>query len=184
MSKRSSARRASTRARPATSSAWRSASSRRYDGEVPGAMEDLVTLPGVGRKTANVVRSVAFGLPGLPVDTHVLRLSRRLGHHHRDRSGQGRVRAQCDDPAAERGRVQLADDLARPPHVLRPQAQLRRVRAWPTSAPRPVRASRRLVQGNLSAVLATTLRADVPSSRARARRRGGARRSPHAGVPS
>ena len=45
----------------------------RFDGEVPGAMEDLVTLPGVGRKTANVVRSVALDLPGLPVDTHVLR---------------------------------------------------------------------------------------------------------------
>ena len=42
-------------------------------------MEDLVTIPGVGRKTANVVRSVAFGLPGLPVDTHVTRLSRLLG---------------------------------------------------------------------------------------------------------
>ena len=39
----------------------------------------MVTIPGVGRKTANVVRSVAFGLPGLPVDTHVGRLSRRLG---------------------------------------------------------------------------------------------------------
>lgn len=51
----------------------------RYDGEVPGAMADLVTLPGVGRKTANVVRSVALGLPGLPVDTHVGRLARRLG---------------------------------------------------------------------------------------------------------
>ena len=51
----------------------------RYGGEVPTAMEDLVTLPGVGRKTANVVRSVAFRLPGLPVDTHVGRLSRRLG---------------------------------------------------------------------------------------------------------
>ncbi len=51
----------------------------RYRGEVPGPMEELVTLPGVGRKTANVVRSVALGLPGLPVDTHVLRLSRRLG---------------------------------------------------------------------------------------------------------
>ncbi len=49
-----------------------------YGGEVPEAMEDLVTLPGVGRKTANVVRSVAFGLPGLPVDTHVLRLTKRL----------------------------------------------------------------------------------------------------------
>jgi len=56
-----------------------SALEERYGGEVPAPMEDLVTLPGVGRKTANVVRSVAFGLPGLPVDTHVGRLSRRLG---------------------------------------------------------------------------------------------------------
>ncbi len=51
----------------------------RFDGEVPSAVSDLVSLPGVGRKTANVVRSVAFGLPGLPVDTHVQRLSLRLG---------------------------------------------------------------------------------------------------------
>lgn len=51
----------------------------RFGGEVPATMEDLVTLPGVGRKTANVVLSVGFGLPGLPVDTHVLRLSRLLG---------------------------------------------------------------------------------------------------------
>jgi endonuclease III len=50
----------------------------RYGGEVPTEMEDLTTLPGVGRKTANVERSVAFGLPGLPVDTHVGRLARRL----------------------------------------------------------------------------------------------------------
>jgi endonuclease III len=51
----------------------------RYGGQVPHAIEDLVTLPGVGRKTANVVRSVALDEPGLPVDTHVLRLSKRLG---------------------------------------------------------------------------------------------------------
>jgi endonuclease-3 len=51
----------------------------RFGGEVPTAMSDWVTVPGVGRKTANVVRSVAQGLPGLPVDTHVLRLSHRLG---------------------------------------------------------------------------------------------------------
>lgn len=51
----------------------------RYAGDVPTQLEDLVTLPGVGRKTGNVVRSVAFRLPGLPVDTHVGRLSRRLG---------------------------------------------------------------------------------------------------------
>lgn len=49
-----------------------------FDGEVPTSMEELRTLPGVGRKTANVVRSVAFDAPGLPVDTHVLRLSHRL----------------------------------------------------------------------------------------------------------
>ncbi len=51
----------------------------RFGGEVPTGMADLVTLPGVGRKTANVLRSVAFDRPGLPVDTHVQRLSLRLG---------------------------------------------------------------------------------------------------------
>jgi len=51
----------------------------RYGGEVPSPMKDLVSVPGVGRKTANVVRSVALDLPGLPVDTHVGRLSVRLG---------------------------------------------------------------------------------------------------------
>lgn len=49
-----------------------------YSGEVPSSMRDLVRLPGVGRKTANVVRSVALNLPGLPVDTHVTRLSQLL----------------------------------------------------------------------------------------------------------
>lgn len=51
----------------------------RHDGEVPTGLKELAALPGVGRKTGNVVRSVAFGLPGLPVDTHVKRLSHRLG---------------------------------------------------------------------------------------------------------
>jgi endonuclease-3 len=51
----------------------------RYDGEVPGRLEDLVTLPGVGRKTANVVLGNAFGVPGITVDTHFGRLSRRFG---------------------------------------------------------------------------------------------------------
>ena len=51
----------------------------RFDGKVPADMASLVSLPGVGRKTANVVLSVGFGLPGLPVDTHVGRLVRRLG---------------------------------------------------------------------------------------------------------
>jgi endonuclease-3 len=51
----------------------------RYDGVVPGRLEDLVTLPGVGRKTANVVLGDAFGVPGITVDTHVGRLARRFG---------------------------------------------------------------------------------------------------------
>jgi endonuclease-3 len=50
----------------------------RFDGEVPTELADLVTMPGVGRKTGNVLRSVAYGLPGLPVDTHVGRLATRL----------------------------------------------------------------------------------------------------------
>lgn len=51
----------------------------RYDGEVPGRLKDLVTLPGVGRKTANVVLGNAFGVPGITVDTHFGRLVRRFG---------------------------------------------------------------------------------------------------------
>jgi endonuclease-3 len=51
----------------------------RFDGEVPARLDDLVTLPGVGRKTANVVLGNAFGVPGITVDTHVGRLARRLG---------------------------------------------------------------------------------------------------------
>lgn len=51
----------------------------RYGGQVPGRLQDLVTLPGVGRKTANVVLGNAFGKPGITVDTHFGRLSRRFG---------------------------------------------------------------------------------------------------------
>ena len=51
----------------------------RFGGEVPGRLKDLVTLPGVGRKTANVVLGNAFGIPGITVDTHFGRLARRFG---------------------------------------------------------------------------------------------------------
>lgn len=51
----------------------------KFNGRVPGRLEDLVTLPGVGRKTANVVLGAAFGIPGIVVDTHVGRISKRLG---------------------------------------------------------------------------------------------------------
>ena len=50
----------------------------RFDGQVPQSMEELTSLPGVGRKTANVVLGNAFGIPGFPVDTHVMRVTGRL----------------------------------------------------------------------------------------------------------
>ena len=79
----------------------------RFGGEVPGAMEDLVTIPGVGRKTANVVRSVGLGLPGLPVDTHVGRLSRRLGLTTETDPVKVEAELNALVPAAERGALSL-----------------------------------------------------------------------------
>lgn len=75
----------------------------RFGGEVPSAMADLVTLPGVGRKTANVLRSVAMGLPGLPVDTHVGRLSRRLGLTTQTDPVKAELALNAMVPARERG---------------------------------------------------------------------------------
>lgn len=51
----------------------------KYDGQVPHTLEELTQLPGVGRKTANVVLAFSFGVPALPVDTHVFRVANRLG---------------------------------------------------------------------------------------------------------
>ena len=53
-----------------------------YDGQVPRTLEELTALPGVGRKTANVVMSNAYGIPAIAVDTHVFRVSNRLGLAH------------------------------------------------------------------------------------------------------
>lgn len=75
----------------------------RFSGEVPTAMADLVTLPGVGRKTANVLRSVAMGLPGLPVDTHVGRLSLRLGLTTETDPVKAELALNPMVPASERG---------------------------------------------------------------------------------
>jgi endonuclease-3 len=55
-----------------------------FHGEVPQTLDELTTLPGVGRKTANMVLGNAFGIPGIAVDTHVLRVSNRLGLAHSD----------------------------------------------------------------------------------------------------
>jgi len=56
----------------------------RFGGNVPQTLEELVTLPGVGRKTANVILGNAFGVPGIVVDTHVQRLSQRIGLTKKD----------------------------------------------------------------------------------------------------
>ena len=79
----------------------------RFGGEVPTTMAELTTLPGVGRKTANVVLSGALGRPGLPVDTHVLRLSRRLGLT--TQTDPVKVERELNPmvPPAERGRFSL-----------------------------------------------------------------------------
>ncbi len=78
-----------------------------HDGEVPSSMKDLTALAGVGRKTANVVRSVALDLPGLPVDTHVGRLSRRLGLTELEDPVKVEMALNAMIPAAERGRFSL-----------------------------------------------------------------------------
>ena len=78
-----------------------------YDGEVPSAMKDLTRLPGVGRKTANVVRSVALNQPGLPVDTHVIRLSNLLGITTESNAVKIEMELNPMVPAMERGQFSL-----------------------------------------------------------------------------
>jgi endonuclease-3 len=79
----------------------------RFGGQIPTELADLITIPGVGRKTGNVLRSVAFGLPGLPVDTHVLRLSRRLGLTDLDDPVKVEDALNALVPAGERGGFSL-----------------------------------------------------------------------------
>ena len=79
----------------------------RHDGKVPGAMADLVALSGVGRKTANLVRCVALGLPGLPVDTHVLRVSKRLALTEEEDPVDVEMALNPMVPVAERGPLGL-----------------------------------------------------------------------------
>ena len=94
-----------------------------HGGEVPDTMEELHALPGVGRKTANVVLGNAFGKnEGVVVDTHVQRLSRRLGLTRRDRSGEDRARP---DAARAAGGV---DALVPPADRPRPERSARRGR--------------------------------------------------------
>lgn len=126
----------------------------RFDGKVPRVLEDLVTLPGVGRKTANVVRSVDFGLPGLPVDTHVQRLSVRLGLTDQTDPVKVEMVLNTMVPADQRGTFSLrmilhgrATCTARSPHCERcvladfcpsarpPALSSAPPRAWPSTRP-------------------------------------------------
>ncbi len=111
-----------------------------FDGEVPTELDDLVKLPGVGRKTGNVVRSVAFDLPGLPVDTHVGRLSRRLKLTTEDDPVKVEVDLNALVPPDERGRFSLRMILHGRQVCYAAQARL-----WAVRAARhlPVRRSRR-----------------------------------------
>jgi endonuclease-3 len=79
----------------------------RFGGEVPTELDELVQLPGVGRKTGNVIRSVAFGLPGLPVDTHVGRLAVRLGLTRETDAVKAELALNDLVPPAERGAFSL-----------------------------------------------------------------------------
>lgn len=82
-----------------------------FNSEVPGKMSDLVSLPGVGRKTANVVRSVALGLPGLPVDTHVARITGLLGITEHTDPVKIEMELNPMVPAVERGEFSLRLNL-------------------------------------------------------------------------
>ncbi len=103
----------------------------RFGGEVPPRLSDLVTLPGVGRKTANVVLGNAFGIPGITVDTHFGRLARRFGWTTERRPGQDRGGGGHAHPAPGLDDALAPADLAWPPGLSRPAARLRSLRAGP-----------------------------------------------------
>ena len=96
----------------------------RFGGQVPTELADLVTVPGVGRKTGNVVRSVAFGLPGLPVDTHVLRVSKRLGLTELEDPVKVELALNALIPPCRAGRLQPPGDPARAGDLYGPPACL------------------------------------------------------------
>ncbi len=117
----------------------------RYDGELPSKLKDLVTLPGIGRKTANVIIGNAFGGAGITVDTHFGRLVRRFGLDHRGRPGQGRVRDRGAVPAQGLDHALAPGDLPRAAGLPRPQAGVRGLhaqQALPVVRPGPDRSRR------------------------------------------
>ena len=98
-----------------------------FGGEVPRSREALQSLPGVGRKTANVVLNMAFGEPTMAVDTHVFRVGNRTGlAPGKDPLEVELALERCDSGRIHAARASLADP-ARPLHLRRAQAALRRV---------------------------------------------------------
>ena len=137
----------------------------RFGGEVPRRMKDLVTLPGVGRKTANVVLGNAFGVPGITVDTHFGRLARQVRLDHRDRAGPGRGRCWLAVPPLGVDGPVAPADLARPPGMPRSPAGLRGLRAGaalPLLRPGSRRSEGRSQAGQDRAVLVTQDEAPAP----------------------
>jgi endonuclease-3 len=107
-----------------------------FHGEVPHTLEALTTLPGVGRKTANMVLGNAFGVPGIAVDTHVLRVSNRLGLVHSDdpeKVEEALMRQVAKDKWTAFGNAMILHGretcIARKPRC--PECVLRAVCEWP-----------------------------------------------------
>jgi endonuclease-3 len=98
-----------------------------FHGEVPSTVDDLVTLPGVGRKTANMVLGNAFGAPGIAVDTHVLRVSNRLGLARSDNPDEVERQLMQQIPRADA--VYQSADSPRLGDLYGEETQLRGVRA-------------------------------------------------------
>ena len=99
----------------------------RFGGEVPPRLTDLVTLPGVGRKTANVVLGNAFGIPGITVDTHFGRLVRRFGWTAEEDPVKVETAVGALFPRKDWTMLSPRPDLPRPAHLPCPQAGLRRL---------------------------------------------------------
>lgn len=107
----------------------------RFGGEVPGKLDDLVSLPGVGRKTAFVVLGNAFGVPGITVDTHFGQAGAPLEVDRGDRPGEGRGGRRGDLPEEGLDDALAPRHLPRPPHLPLPQTRLR---SLPDRPPLPV----------------------------------------------
>ena len=141
-SRSSSGRPGSSAARRRASSAWRPRWSSASAARCPSALEDLVTLPGVGRKTGQ--RGAQRGLgPARPARRHPRGPPQPPpGLTDRDRPGEGRARAQRHDPGRRAGPVQPAPDPPRPAGVRRPPPPLRGLRAQRLLPPSTVRPNR------------------------------------------